>query len=76
MFGIQCDNCGEMYDGGYSGFAYFPDPGTTMEYASDQGWHQKNEPGDIPAIHYCPACVSFDDDDKMIINTERTKTRK
>lgn len=61
MFGIDCDNCGESYDGGYSGFAYWADASTTIECASDNGWHQEGEK------HYCPNCHSFNDEDELII---------
>lgn len=61
---LECDNCGDHYEDGH-GFAIFVDEGSVNP--EDDDWHE------IDGKHYCPDCHTIDDDDNLIIKTERKK---
>jgi hypothetical protein len=64
---IQCDNCKEFYEN-TDGVSFFPDENSAKEEAANWGEFIEHE-----GNHYCSECAKMDDEDKLIINTERTK---
>ena len=63
---IECDNCKEDYANEESGFAVWVYESDAMADASDNGWIEEN------GKHYCDKCHHYNDEDELIINTERT----
>lgn len=68
---IQCDNCKDTYQDEDTGYGFWVDPGDAWEAANNDGW-DSNFDRDNP-IHYCPKCHDYNDDDELIIKTERKK---
>ncbi len=66
LFTVQCDNCHEDYHDDNSGYGFWLDKDDAWEAANDDGWTEENK------SHYCPQCHHYNDDDQLIINTERT----
>lgn len=67
MFTVICDNCQESADEG-SDYSCWNDENQANDVAMDADFIQVNE------CHYCPKCYSYNDEDELIINNERTKT--
>lgn len=64
---IQCDNCKEFYEN-TDGASFFPDENSAKEESTNWGEFIEHE-----GNHYCSECAKTDDEDNLIINTERTK---
>lgn len=64
---IECDNCKNTYQDENSGYGFWLDKNDAMEAARDDGWTEENEK------HYCPKCHHYNHEDKLLINSERTK---
>lgn len=62
---LVCDNCGETYLDGDTGFSIFVDEDAVHEAADIDGWYL-NDTGD--GKYYCPDCHSIDDEDNLIVN--------
>ena len=62
---VQCDNCQDTYQDDDSGYTWWMDPNDAWESANNDGWTEDNEK------HYCPKCHHYNDEDELIINTER-----
>lgn len=62
-FGIQCDNCGKIYED-YSGFSMFADKESGRDNATDDSWVIEMDKC------YCPDCYIIDDDDNITIKYE------
>ena len=67
MFTVICDNCKESAGEG-SEYSCWNDENGAKEVAMEVGFVDKN------GKDYCPKCYNYDDTDKLVINTERTKT--
>ena len=61
MFTVVCDNCGldSNKDAEYSAWN---DSSYAEDVATESGWVKDDD------NHYCPDCVSYDDDDNLVIN--------
>jgi len=64
---VQCDNCKTTYQDDNSGYAFWLDRNDAWECANEDGWTKEDN------NHYCPKCHHYNDDDELIINSERTK---
>lgn len=64
---VQCDNCKTTYQDESTGYAFWIDKNDAWECANGDGWIEDNEK------HYCLKCHDYNDEDELIINTERTK---
>lgn len=64
---VQCDNCKDAYQNEDSGYAWWMDPNDAWEDANNEGWTEEN------SKHYCKKCHHYNDEDELIINSERTK---
>lgn len=64
---VQCDNCKTTYQDESTGYAFWLDKNDAWECANEDGWTENSEK------HYCPKCHDYNDEDELIINTERTK---
>lgn len=66
MYTVKCDNCGEEWETDeYSGWN---DPDYAWDCASEDDWIEDEK---VKDKHYCKECYSYDDDDNVIINSER-----
>lgn len=63
MFTVLCDNC-KLDIGENSDYSCWNDENNAKENASNSDWliHDK---------HYCPDCYDYDDNDELIIKTQR-----
>jgi hypothetical protein len=70
-----CDNCGEYYEHWHSGFSIYIDEGSIQEDMDSEGWYTTNADPEHDGKEYCPKCFKWhpEEDDKIILNTERTK---
>lgn len=59
--GIQCDNCGRVYENPFTGISMMVEESGIMEDAQDHEWLIED------GRCYCPECYEFDDDDNTII---------
>ena len=66
MFTVICDNCKESADEG-SDYCAWNDENNAKEVAMNSGFINDN------GNDYCVNCYSYNDEDELIINTERTK---
>lgn len=64
---LQCDNCKDTYQNENSGFSFWLDRNEAWENADVDGWA---EDGDK---HYCASCHTYNDDDELLIASERFK---
>jgi len=63
--GVQCDNCTELAEN-FDGAAFFADEETARDNAvNGEEWHEHE------GKHYCDRCVSFNDDDQIILDASR-----
>lgn len=69
---LKCDNCKGIYESGGSIFTIFSDEESMLQNADDDGWETSRESGK----HYCEDCHHYNDQDKFVLNTERTKQNK
>ena len=69
MYGAGCDNCGTEYYNDHHGWAAMNDRNGIWELMDNDDWIEDD------GKHYCPDCFTHDDEDNLIINTERTKTQ-
>ena len=72
MYTVICDNCGAD-SGTNAEYSCYHDESQARDTAIDSEWQtiddDKNE-----EKHYCPDCfIDIDDNDKIIIDTTRTK---
>jgi hypothetical protein len=67
MYGIRCDNCQEDFEGDHDGIAFTHLKEDVLEKAINRDWHQEGNE------HYCNKCWHFNDEDKLVINSARTK---
>ena len=66
MYTVVCDNCGaDSNEGGE--YSCWTDGETAKEHAMNSEWIKEGN------NHYCPNCFTYDDDDKLVINLERSK---
>lgn len=64
---LECDNCKEIYQNESSGYSIWVLGSDAWDKAQDDGWHKEGEK------HYCGECHDFNDNDELIIKTERKK---
>lgn len=64
---VQCDNCKTDYQDENSGYGFWLDKNDAWESACDDGWTEDN------GKHYCVKCHYYNDEDELIINSERNK---
>lgn len=64
MYVANCDNC--KIDCEYGEWSCVGDESTAEEWARDAEWHTDG------VNHYCPNCWSYDDNDQIVIDTQRT----
>src|SRR5664279_2219408 len=70
-YGCVCDNCGEAWFDDHNGYAAFATDDSMAENVSnDEEWHTDHDAD--PTKHYCSKCFKIDDEDNLIINSERT----
>ena len=67
MFTVICDNCKESADEG-SDYSCWNDENGAKEVAMEAGFINEN------GNDYCHKCYNYNDEDKLEINSERTKT--
>lgn len=67
-FTATCDNCGKDYQNNYDGYSIFNDQNSLTEDMDNDSWHTEEDK------HYCPICFTINDEDKLVINLECTKT--
>lgn len=60
MYTVVCNNCGKDVNEG-ADFCAWNDKGFAQDVAAEAGWIKDGDE------HYCPDCVSYDDDDNMVI---------
>ena len=65
MFTVICDNCKESADEG-TDYSCWNDENGAKDVAMEAGFIADND------NHYCPKCYHYNDEDELIINTERT----
>jgi len=74
MHSGSCDNCDETFEDRHSGFTAMPDSCDIIEAMGNSGWHIGGDAeGSVEGNHYCPACFTIDDEDRFILNADRTK---
>lgn len=66
MFTVICDNCKESADEG-SDYSCWNDENGAKEVAMEAGFINNN------GNDYCPKCYSYNDEDELEINSQRTK---
>ena len=66
FYACKCDNCGRIEEN-YDGISFWADKETAHDNAMESGWEE------VDGRDICELCWSMDDDDKIIINTSRTK---
>lgn len=64
MYTVECDNC-KKTRGEDSDFSCWGDENYALEEAKEGGWIEENE------FHYCEHCVSYNDQDELIIDASR-----
>ena len=64
---VQCDNCKTTYQDENSGYAFWIDRNDALECAINDGWIEENNK------HYCKKCHNYNDEDELIIDTEKSK---
>ena len=69
MHSATCDNCDALFEDNHSGFTAFADEEHLQQRADYQGWHFEGDKC------YCRDCHYFDDNDKLIIDTDNTKPK-
>lgn len=62
MYTVVCDNCGKDVNAGGE-YSCLSDADAAEDGATDSDWLT------IDDKHYCPDCVSYDDDDNMVLKT-------
>lgn len=67
MYTVVCDNCGVSADENTDYFCWDDENGAE-EVAMESGFIKENN------SHYCPKCFSYNDEDELVIDSERTKT--
>jgi hypothetical protein len=72
MYSAKCDNCQETFEHYHTGYTAFADKEScrdAMVNESSSGWieHKINE----SVKHYCSKCFQFDDNDKLMLNSQR-----
>lgn len=67
MFTVKCDNCGKLFEDEYMGYSCWGSFADAWEYASESEWIR--EEGEK---QYCPECYSYDDNDELVLNKNRT----
>ena len=65
MFTVICDNCKESADEG-TDYSCWNDENGAKDVAMEAGFITEND------NHYCPKCYHYNNEDELIINTERT----
>jgi hypothetical protein len=66
MYTVICDNC--KIDAAFEDeYSCWSEINFAVENAKDCDWIEEDDK------HYCPKCYSYDDEDNLVINTERTK---
>ena len=68
MYAATCDNCGEDWEDSHYGWVAINERSAIEEDIKDADWHIADDDN-----CYCDKCHSFNDEDKLIINSERTK---
>jgi acetylornithine deacetylase/succinyl-diaminopimelate desuccinylase-like protein len=58
FYGIKCNRCGEIYDGG--DFSFWNDEGTAIENATEADWAELN------GKHYCTDCHELGEDRDVV----------
>lgn len=71
MRGCQCDNCKGMFED-YDNHTYWADL-EVLDVMDDSDWHTVETKDVETDKHYCPNCYKIDDEDNLIVNSERTK---
>ena len=66
MYTVICDNCKESADEN-TDYSCWNDENYAKEIASEAGFTNENDKD------YCNKCHYYNDEDELIINTERTK---
>lgn len=60
MYTVVCDNCGEDI-GSTEEYSCWNDEGYALDNAIESDWIEEE------GNHYCPDCVQYDDNDKLIL---------
>lgn len=72
MFAACCDNCKrEVFEN--SDYSCYAEAERVRDEISNADWHETDYKNPEQSKHYCPDCFSFNDEDELVINTERTK---
>jgi len=67
MYTVVCDNCGVDVNAGCE-YSCWGDPSNATDIAADSDWHFTEDK------HYCTECVSFDDDDNLILKATPSRS--
>ena len=66
MYTVVCDNCGaDSNEGGE--YSCWTEKSVAEDMAMDSDWIKEG------SNHYCPDCYTYDDNDKLVINLNRSK---
>lgn len=69
FFGLKCDRCGELFEGGEHSFWH--DESSAIENATDSDWQE------VKGKHYCTGCSEVDEEtDEVIVYPEYPKHLK
>lgn len=69
-YGVECDICKDVYVNEYSGLSVWVDDDSAIEEAQEDGW--LIEDGKC----YCPNCYEIDEEDKVVIKSDRLEGKK
>jgi hypothetical protein len=76
MYSAKCDNCLEGFEAEHTGYCAFVDKESCRDEMvnHETGWIEQEVNGRNK--HYCPECYIFDDNDKLMLNSDRKKEPK
>lgn len=63
MYTLKCDICGKHFEDEHNGFCAWNDFQGAKDNATDSDWVENTE---IEDTHYCPDCITFNDEDEVI----------
>lgn len=66
---VQCDNCLDIAIG-FDDIEYWTDEDSAVFNATESEWHCED------GKHYCPDCISWNDDDQLVIDPSRAALQK
>lgn len=67
MFAAKCDCCGEEFEF-FHGYGALVDELSVQEEIGNSSWYNGDDNN-----HYCPACYSYDHNDKLVLKRNPTK---